>query len=442
MKTAGKLLLLLLAVGVVFGGARTFWRYRTDQVMVIPVEEVSTLDYPEDPAFRSVHYDRYQGRHMRLLHEGEDLFTFILESDDPAIATISVENVDLGLFVPALPEWTKQDPNLELIALVDREWNRQQVRFPKGSAHVRIAGGDGFEQKQLESVELARNCLNAGLWEILLFTREDGKKALYYQGWFNFPLGHYKRTFERKNGVSYWKHWHRLEHWMNPQGTPVELAKLRDIVDENPIPVRRDADELVTSAGEQVHKARTVDAQGVRCWGDICRKPQSVRFAAFVPPGRYKAAVPWGNEFERIGKVDKAVHRRIKTASGQMMDELEIVYRHADSDEVNRFIVSGVDLASLPSLPADRYNKGLYMPMGIGVPPFYQSYDHLESSPPYQSPYFSVLLDKQGRWIDHHRVAIDGPVIHRDLDDPRLVHLFLLSYERHTLVDHLVLQMW
>ncbi|NGX58824.1 MAG: hypothetical protein K940chlam3_01732 [Chlamydiae bacterium] len=46
------------------------------------------------------------------------------------------------------------------------------------------------ERHQLLSAELTRNCLNAGLWELQLYTMEDGKKALYYQGWFTFPLGH------------------------------------------------------------------------------------------------------------------------------------------------------------------------------------------------------------------------------------------------------------
>ena len=76
------------------------------------------------------------------------------------------------------------------------------------------------------------------------------------------------------------------------------------------------------------------------------------------------------------------------------------------------------------------------MPMGIGVPPFYQGYHDLCSNPPDASPYYSFLLDDQHRWIDHHKSAIDGPVLHRDADDPNLVHLYLLSYERHSLVAH------
>ena len=44
-------------------------------------------------------------------------------------------------------------------------------------------------------------------------------------------------------------------------------------------------------------------------------------------------------------------------------------------------------------------------------------------------------------WIDHHRFAIDGPVLHRDARNPDLLHVYLLSYERHTLINHIVVSM-
>jgi len=73
------------------------------------------------------------------------------------------------------------------------------------------------------------------------------------------------------------------------------------------------------------------------------------------------------------------------------------------------------------------------------VPPFFQSYEELEKNPPHQSPYISVLLDAEGRWIDHHSFAIDGPVLHRDEKDPNRLHAYLLSYERHSLIAHFVI---
>ena len=41
-------------------------------------------------------------------------------------------------------------------------------------SEIEIEGGDGFEKTAIVSAELAKNCLNAGLWELLLFTKEGG----------------------------------------------------------------------------------------------------------------------------------------------------------------------------------------------------------------------------------------------------------------------------
>lgn len=47
-----------------------------------------------------------------------------------------------------------------------------------------------------------------------------------------------------------------------------------------------------------------------------------------------------------------------------------------------------------------------------------------------------MLLDSDGKWIDHHDLGVDGPVLHLDKDNPNLLHLYLLSYERNTLIAH------
>ena len=166
---------------------------------------------------------------------------------------------------------------------------------------------------------------------------------------------------------------------------------------------------------------------------------RKVRFAAFIPPGRYSVDRPWKNQYWRIDRVEKAILRKIVTpATDKPLDELELVFASTKSGERCRFLVSGFSIDELPQLSIEDYPKGLYMPMGIGVPPFFQAYDDLEQHPPDKSPYFSLTLDQHGRWIDHHSLAVDGPVIHRDERDPDLVHVYLLSYERHSLVAHFV----
>jgi uncharacterized protein YneR len=414
-------------------------KYHVKDTMLISLEEVTTADYPEDPSHRSIHYDRYGGRQLTLHHVAGSRFDFIFMSEDPKVATVTFKDIDLNLFIPTQPTWTRKDRDLEIIALTDREWNRQQVSFGASSSHLLIEGGDGVETKGMYSADLARNCLNAGLWEVLFFTKEDGKKSLYYQGWFTFPMGFYKEIFEKRNEISYWKHWHRLEHWFNPQGTPVNLAKLRKPIAEKEMSSQHNPKEVLILSGEQLRKARTFNAKAVRCWSDFCRE-KNIEFASFIPPGRYSVSHPWKNEFHRISKLEKVYLRKVEAANGEIKDELELVFKSEKSGEHNHFIVSGIDLATLPQLAMEDYPKGLYMPMGIAVPPFYQSYEALKKNPPYNTSYFSVLLDHKGRWLNHHDIAIDGPVLHRDSEDPNKIHLYLLSYERHSLVGHYEIQ--
>lgn len=425
---------------ILYGGYSFIAKYQKSDEMIVSVEEVTSAEYPEDPSHHSIHYAKYGHRYLRLIKKDRHHFDFIFESSDPDVATVTFKDIDVSLFVPIQPKWTKSDPNLEIIALVDREWNRQQTRFRPGTPHLEIGGGDGVETENLYSAELARNCLNAGLWEVLLFTKEEGQKALYYQGWFTFPLGHYKEIFEEGNGVSYWKHWHRLEHWFDPEGTVVKLDKLRHVIQENTVDLTYNPKENIIVSGEQKRKARVLDMKDIRCWDDICKK-QRIQFAAFIPPGRYSVDKPWGNEYERIANFVKAVVRKIKCPNGsQPLDEVELIFTNKEG-EIHRFIISGIDFASLPQLDPEEYSQGLYMPMGIAIPPFYQNYEELKTNPPYNSPYFSLLLNGKDEWINHHDVAIDGPVMHRDRENPNQIHIYLLSYERQSIIKHYVLNL-
>ncbi len=428
----------ILAIGV--GACSFLQRYSASGTMVIPVGEYSTADYPEDPAGKSVQHGRYSGRNLRLVQKDATHFDFIFSPTNRHTATVTFRDVDVSLFTPTPPAWTRGDRNLELIALVDRQWNRQQVSFKRDSGHVGVEGGNGFEKENLFSAELAKNCLNAGLWEVLLFTQENGQKALYYQGWFTFPLGQYKRLFEAGSGLSYWTYWFRLEHWFNPAGTPVALKELRTVQQEREVRAQFLADEPIFAYGEQQRKLRTLIAKNLLTWQDFYDEGHTVRFASFVRPGRYDVRRPWGNEYWRLSRFAKAYLRDIASpGSDKPLQELELVFESRKTGEQSRLLVSGFDLGALPQLAVNEYPKGLYMPMGIGVPPFYQSYEDLERTPPFKSPYFSVLLDAQDNWINHHEVAVDGAVLHRDQSDPNLLHVYLLSYERHTLIGHFLI---
>jgi len=422
------ILLILLVILVIIMGFFILRYMKSDQTQ-IAVREFSTLEYPDDPAHLSTFYGRYGQRKLLLKKKDETHFDFVFSSPLPRVAEISFKNVDLSLFIPTAPTWTKGDRDLEVISLVEREWNRQQVRF--SPSEVEFEGGDGFESEQLISAELSRNCLNAGLWEVLLYTEEKGIKSIYYHGWFTFPLGHYKTLFEKLNGFSYWKDWYHLEHWFSPSGRKVALDKLRSVVDEYRVNATDWTHERVIAYGEQERKLRTLTAKEVIYWGDFPKQSECVRFATFVSPGLYKANKAWKNEFKRIATLNNLFVRTIRSpATNRDLTEFELEF------EDSRILVSGIDLEHLPQLAIDRYPEAFYMPMGIAIGPFSQSYSSLQSNPPQESPYFSMMLDKNDRWLNHHKIAIDGTVIHRDLQDVNLIHIYLLSYERHTLVGH------
>lgn len=414
-------------------------RYDESSSRTVALQHFANEDYPEDPEERSLVFGNY--RHARVHIERLDgtQFRILLEPADEHAAAIELRDVDLVHLVAAVPSWLQPDPELTKIALIDREWNRQQVRFRRDSPFVRVhQGGDGFEQRALSRVDLARNCLNAGLWEALLFTTEDGEDRVYEHVWFTFPLGLYKQLFEHVNGLSYWDHWWTLEHWVSPEGAPVPLERLRTVEQEWPVQAVARWDEPPSTRGEQRLKRRNIFSGPVRTYRDWYTQP--IQFASFIPPGRYSVRHPRDTQLEYLAEFTGGVLRRVHMSSqpGSRI-ELELAFRHRRTGESTRLIFGGLDVASLPVLSPAEYERGWQVPMGIGNPGFFEAYDELAAHPPRQRTFYAFHLDAQNRWLDHHAIGVDGPLLHWDRDDPSLLHLYLLSYERHALLNHFVL---
>jgi uncharacterized membrane protein YdjX (TVP38/TMEM64 family) len=428
-----------VVVGAIVG--RIVIRYRAADSMTIAVQELSNADYPEDPSSRSIHHGKYQGRSLTLIKRDETHFDFAFEPKHTHIARIVLKNVDCSLLTPSVPDWVKGKSALEKISLASRQFARQQVRFGGSTSPIlEVTGGDGFERQLLYSAELVKNSLEAGAWEVMLYTHERGEKTLYYQGWFNFPLGHYKRLFEHNTGLSYWKHFHYLEHRGSAQGQQVKLDELRTVSREAEAQCKYDPNERVFAAGEQARRRRLTMGENLLFWKDYT-DGRDVRFASFVAPGRYRADRLQGHKLNRIEKFEKALTRQIVScADREPRSEIELVFSNSRTGKRCRLIVSGFQWDLLPAAPIEEYPRGRYMPMGLAVPPIFQDYPELARSQPNRSPYFAMFLDEEGGFLDPHSMGVEGPIVHRDVQHPNWVHLYLMSYERHALVGHWIIE--
>lgn len=422
---------VILAFVLVVGGGYFGWRYQTSPVMVIPVEEVAPGQYVDDPAIRSSHYGELGGYRLKLEQKDRTHFNFVFVSDKGEM--VAFQDIDLALFVPELPRWLYGDEGMAAIYYAEREWNRQQVGFIPTSAYVELKGKDNH----FSSLELAKNCLNAGLWEVQFFMNEGGEKQLCYHGWFTLPIGYYKALFEELNpDTSYWSQWYRLEHWWDPAGTVVDFNKLRTVLSEKRVSTLSTSEEPILALGEQARKLKTVMGEPITTWEEY---PDSeVTFATFEPPGRYNKKRPWGHEFGRIVQLERVWHRKVECPScNTPLDELELLFDRGRT----RLVFGGIDLEQLPVLSPDHYTEGRQLPMGIGVPPFYESYETLTQNPPENLSSHSLLVDEENRWLNHHAIAIDGTIVFRDQSNPSYLHVYLLSYERHALIAHYIIDL-
>jgi len=253
-----------------------------------------------------------------------------------------------------------------------------------------------------------------------------------------------------------------MEHWLDPAGTKVDLARLRTVCSTECVPVHFDPCEPILQHGEQIKKSKTTRIPHERTFGALIRN-RSATFAIFRAPGLYDWKIPRENEFWRIACLQDGKIRHVCSPlrREQTLHEIEIVYepdvtleqvhgfgqtrrrgmlrKKKRYNPATRIVIGGVNLNELPVVPVSLYSEGFYMPMGISVPPFHQKYRELQNAPPRCSPYYSFVLDENDRWLDHHKLAVDGPVMHRDMNNPNLVHVYLLSYERHSLVAHYIL---
>lgn len=386
------------------------------------VVELSDKQYPDNPdiGYRSKKYSSDYFKEGELYDNGKD-FTFEFESKNGD--TIRVENLAILDFIPTIPEALKTDEYLSHIAIVNQEWNRNQVKFVEGE----FKSTDSI----ITRVDIARNCLNAYLWEVIFYTNEDGKELPVYHGWFDFPHDLYGVLFEKVNHVAFKDYKAEIENWKDPAHKVVNRDLLRDTVIPAEVTYTDLSNAMYPLAGAREKKFKEVIyPASFKTMKDL--QSDSTTFATFTPPGFYNRADPRKTELGRIYQLELVQLSQI----GNGLSEVEFTYKDKEGDRETHLIIGGLDLSKMPVLDNLDANKGWKNSMGFGNHPFYESTETHKEWDVEHNHYYGYLTNEKGEWLDSHAVGIDGPVIYFDKNDKNLLHFWILSFERHTFVSH------
>jgi hypothetical protein len=403
------------------------------QDFVFSIAELSDEQYPDNPdiGFRSTDYqNEYFTEGKLILTDSEEPFQVDFEFYGNNGDIIHFHNLDLSEFIPTIPSGMRQDEYLSYISCINQEWNRNQVRFSP----------DYFESNNSDivRVDMARNCLNAYLWEVIVFTEEDEKVVPYSHGWFDFPHELYAKLFQKKNGVAFDTYQKPLENWVDPESKKVDLGLLRTVLDSMEIETIDLSDEMYPVAGAREKKFKEIifptDFSSMR---DL--QTDSALFATFSPPGYYNKADPRKTELGRFYHLETAeVLSVLSQINGDTLSEVVLSFRHKNDPTLTTLILGGLNFDDFPVLSREEANGGWKSSMGIGNHPFYETYQEHMASPAGDNPYYALFLDSDGKWLDSHKVGIDGPIFHFADEERTELHMWLLSFERHALVGHYV----
>ncbi len=397
------------------------------------LKQLSDKDYPDNPdiGFRSGDYGELDLKFGQVV-KSDTGFDLIVVSNSGA-DTIAFHSLVIEEFIPTIPKYVQGKEYLEHISLINQEWNRNQVKFSKGQFYTTY--------ERIVRADIARNCLNSYLWEMILYSEEDGKALPYDHVWFNFPGELYRELFEEKNGVPFSNYRKPLENWIDPESKFIDLNSFRSVEMELEVSFSDHSDKMYPVSGERLRKLKEIISPSeFQTMREL--QSDSTSFATFSPPGIYDRTDPRLTELGRIFKLDSAFVNRIKSRNNdQALIEIGMIFSDKADRTKTKLILGGLDPDLFPSLKEDEANMGWKTSMGIGNHSFYESYDEQRNKKTLSSPYYGLLLDESDKWLDSHKVGIDGPLIHLDAHDKQKLNIWLLSFERHALVGHYVIKL-
>lgn len=407
-------------------------------VYTAKITELNDSQYPDNPDISIRHDLDGTFSHLEVnITPSEKGYTFTFLPGNFESDTLTLKDIQLLEYIPSAPEWIKKDDYLTYIGIVNQEWNRQQVKYFQEQFEFT---GKNKESKTIKRVDLARNCLNAYLWEIIAYAENgEGQLAPVYHGWFDFPEQLYAQLFNERNNLDYEKYKAPLENWITPSFEKINFDLLRDVTSEKEISFESLNDTLYPLIGERKKKRPNIVApKTFESINNLLN--DSTQYATFTPPGYYNTSDPRKTELSRFQNLKKATLKSItaKNSDKTVLKEIELTFTTYDAKTTTKLTIGGLDLDKIDSLTLDTHHKGFQMPMGIANHSFYETYKKMISSKSLESPYYGLLTNDNDIFIDSHDVGIDGPLFWVNQQTGKL-HLMILSFERHSFVGHFAL---
>ena len=390
--------------------------------------------YPDNPdlGYMSDNYDYHllQSGQVKALDSNSYLFEFFADNKKEDLV-IKLPNIPMMEFMPSIPHHLRSDTYLSYLAVINQEWNRNQVRLAPGE----------FESSndKITRVDLARNCLNSYLWELIIYTDENGKTVPYAHAWFKFPPKLYKKLFKQRNGVDFNRYKDVLLQYKVGKSREIHAEVLRKIEDSIPVAFSDKSDAMYPLKAARLKKRKEIIVpKEFATMRDL--QSDETKLATFLPPGRYAKSDPRSTELGRLKNLDKVnVYKTSHAHMDEQTNEIHFAFSD-DKGRITNLYFGGLNLDVLPKLSPAMANDGWKISMGFSNHTFYETLPQHEAWSSKMNPYYGYLSDEYNNWLDSHDIGIDGPIMHWDAHTEGLLHVWLLSFERHALVGHYEIQ--
>jgi len=326
--------------------------------------------------------------------------------------------IDLRLLTPRLPSDARGSKELSTIALIQREFNRNEV-------HNEVADNLDFS--------IANNCLKEGLWEVKLAEKKEGKTIPVFHAWLDFPRAEYARLLDSVSGMPDAQAEPLVASYPKLAGLPVPLEKLRRVLSESTLPpLDLHLSEPLGRLPEQQGKAKLILTPGIATYGDFSSPAhQPVATARFSEPGFYNPDDPMKFDLSWLAHPAKAVARKAtRPSGGQPFTEIEL-----DFENGNRILFADSRIAALAprSEPPAAESDVLKIVSGIGTPVIHATAAERAKELDEDRPRYLFLLDGKGTLADNHFGGVDGIYLWRDAQN---LHIWVCGYERIAFFAH------